>query len=55
MTREIQIGSTIYEVEDRKPKVGETYLGLGGFWKIADRNFDYLIVPVLMRSRLCAE
>lgn len=48
MTRIIQIGPDRFKVEDRKPRLGETYMGLDGSWKIAEKNFDYMILPVLL-------
>ena len=50
MTRNIQIGLDLYEVEDRKPRKGETFLNITGLWRVADKDYDYLVLPVLIRK-----
>lgn len=48
MSRYIQIGLDFYEVEDRKPRKGETFLNITGYWKVAEKDYDFLVLPVLI-------
>lgn len=51
MSRVIQIGLDFYEVEDRKPRRGDTFLNLTGYWKVAEKDYDYLVLPVLISKQ----